>query len=145
MSAIKSIIAGGSHADGLRLGATGEKLAFLGAAPIVRAASADQTAVTDDTGGSVADAVAAIVTAPTALTDSSGGTPASTIAAITNSANAGSADVAPVANAISQLTVNAIADRAAIVALTNGLAKNIELTNALRLALVNLGLITGAE
>lgn len=45
-----------------------------------------------------------------ALTDSSGGSADNTIAAITNTANAGSADVTPVANAIADLAakVNAI-------------------------------------
>lgn len=45
MSAIKTIEAGGSHADGILLGQTGEKLAFLGAAPIVQRAGAAQAAV----------------------------------------------------------------------------------------------------
>jgi len=51
---------------------------------------------------------AAMVT-PTqaALTDSSGGTAATTIAAITETASAGSADTAPVANAIAQLAKTA--------------------------------------
>lgn len=46
----------------------------------------------------------------TSLTDSSGGTADNTVAAITEAANAGSADTAPTANAIADLTakVNAI-------------------------------------
>lgn len=36
MSAIKTVAAGHTHADGLLVGATGEKLAFLGAAPVVQ-------------------------------------------------------------------------------------------------------------
>lgn len=45
MSAIKTIEAGGSHADGILIGQTGEKLGFLGAAPIVQRVGAAQAAV----------------------------------------------------------------------------------------------------
>lgn len=45
MSAIKTIEAGGSHADGILIGQTGEKLAFLGATPIVQRVGAAQAAV----------------------------------------------------------------------------------------------------
>src|SRR5690606_1000195 len=54
------------------------------------------------------------------LTDSSGGTAADTIAAITQASNAGSADVAPVANAIATLAreqARLKADIAAVIAL----------------------------
>lgn len=53
----------------------------------------------------------------TALTDSSGGTPGSTLAAVTNSANAGSADVAPVKNAIASLAAQLELVRADVAAL----------------------------
>lgn len=45
MSAIKSVVAGHTNADGILIGATGEKLAFLGAAPIVRRVGAAGAAV----------------------------------------------------------------------------------------------------
>lgn len=159
-------------------------------------ASANQTAVTDNTGGSVADAVAAVVTAPTALaanlTDFTGdsgthddtladGLSATAPAAITNYTahasgavpvvSAGATDLdttaaalatlenevtalrGTVAACVTDLTVQNQNDsdlaqkvielvtaqaenRAAIVSLTNGLAKCIELTNAHRTALV---------
>lgn len=79
------------------------------------------TALTDNSGGSATNTIS-VVTAPAALTNSIGGTPATTLAAVTNIANAGSADVGPVANGMNQLAVNAIADRAAIVSLTNAVA-----------------------
>ena len=45
MSAIKTVSAGHAHSDGLLLGNTSEKLAFLGATPVVQPASAAQAAV----------------------------------------------------------------------------------------------------
>lgn len=59
MSAIKTIEAGGSHADGLLIGQTGEKLAFLGAAPIVQRVGAAQAAVTATSTNGVAAAASA--------------------------------------------------------------------------------------
>lgn len=179
-----------------------EKQSFWGVTPVVQPSGANQTAVTDNTGGSVADAIAAVVTAPTAiaetltdstggsgthddtladgltataLTDNSGGEAADgTIAVLVDAGGtaAGAPTTASVANAITELStainlcvtdlgvqnqndsdlaqkiielVTAQAeDRAAIVALTDGLAKALELTNALRAALVLSGQIKGA-
>jgi len=45
MSAIKTIAAGHTNADGLLIGMTGEKLGFLGATPVVRPVGAGQAAV----------------------------------------------------------------------------------------------------
>lgn len=45
MSAIKTISADHTQPDGLLIGNTGTKLAFLGAAPVVQPASAAQAAV----------------------------------------------------------------------------------------------------
>lgn len=61
--------------------AAAQKLGFWNATPVIQQASADQTAVTDSTGGSVADAIAAAVTAPTAITDSTTGATTATFAA----------------------------------------------------------------
>lgn len=47
MASIKLVEAGHTHPDGLQLGKTGEKIGFLGAAPIVRPAHADQAIATD--------------------------------------------------------------------------------------------------
>lgn len=47
MSAIKTIAAGQTCVDGLQLGLTGEKIGFLGTAPIVLPASANQAICTD--------------------------------------------------------------------------------------------------
>jgi hypothetical protein len=195
--------------------ASGDVIEAVSANDLAFTASADQTAITDNTGGSVADAIAAVVTAPTALTDNGGGTADATVASqaapvaltdntgdsgthddtladgLTTSAlgdlvatNAGwgssteagfdsiatkfdlaVADIATANQNISdlgqklielvtlatttqnnfkELTTSQEANRLAIVALTNGLAKNIELTNALRTALVNAGLIKGS-
>jgi len=58
------------------------------------------------------------------LTDNSGGTPATTLAEITNAANAGSADVAPTANAIASLAAQLAkvkADLAEVLAAVNAL------------------------
>ncbi len=45
MANIKIIEAGGVHADGVQIGQTGEKLAFLGATPVVQRVGAAQAAV----------------------------------------------------------------------------------------------------
>lgn len=45
MASIKTIDAGGPHADGVQIGATGEKLGFLGATPIVQRVGAAGVAV----------------------------------------------------------------------------------------------------
>lgn len=99
--------------------ATDQKLAFHNSTPVVQRASANQTAVTDNTGGSVADAIAAAVTTFTP-------------------------SVAWDGAAVFPSAADATAIAAAITALTNGLAKNLELTNELRAALVEKGLIKGS-
>ena len=80
---------------------------------------------------------AAVTQTQTALTDSSGGTAATTLAAITNAANAGSADVAPTANAIASLAAELAKVKTDVAALTT-------LANALRAALVTDGIIKGS-
>ena len=45
MSAIKTVSAGQTHADGLQVGVTGEKLGLLGATPIVQRVGAAGAAV----------------------------------------------------------------------------------------------------
>ena len=187
---------------GTKLGtAVAQKLGFWNATPVIQQASADQTAVTNNTGGSVADAIAAVVTAPTAiaatLTDSTGdsgthddvladGLTATAPAAITNYAavvamtdpvtkaegEAVSLALATLEDEVSALRVTVAAcvtdltvqnqndsdlaqkvmelvtaqaaDRLAIIALTDGLAKTIELVNAVRAALTTTGIIKGA-
>jgi hypothetical protein len=47
MASIKTISSVQTHADGLSVGVTSEKLGFLGATPIVRPVSADQAIATD--------------------------------------------------------------------------------------------------
>ena len=208
---------------GTKIGtATTQKLGFWNATPVVQPSSANQTAVTDSTGGSVADAIAAVVTAPTAigatLTDSTGGSgthddtladgltatdPAGlTAAALTDNGggqaadgtiadiasadatetcdrsviadavkelsdqiNKNTADVAAIhaavllviddltvqnqndsdlAQKVIELVTAQAADRLAIIALTDGLAKTLELTNQLRADLVTVGIIKGS-
>ncbi len=53
MSAIRKFHAGHTHADGVQVGDTGEKLGFLGAAPVVRPVGAGQAAAA---GGATVDA-----------------------------------------------------------------------------------------
>jgi len=123
---------------GTKIGtAFAQKLGFWNAAPVIQQAGAAQTAVTDNTGGSVADAIAAVVTAPGALTVTDGaGTNDGTIGAIT-------ADASVIA-AVQELAAAQEANRLAIIALTDGLAKTIELVNAVRAALTTTGIIKGA-
>lgn len=62
--------------------AVGEKVGFYGASPVGRPSSANQTAVTDSTGGSVADATLAdAFNQGSAFTDNSTGSAGTTIAA----------------------------------------------------------------
>lgn len=100
MAVIRKFTAGGTNPDGVQLGDTSEKIGFLGATPVVQVASANQTALTDSTGGAVADATLAAVGA-------------------TNGGDV-SGDI------------------------NNNFAKIAELVNALRSALVDLGLIKGS-
>lgn len=68
---------------GTKLGtATTQKLGFWNATPVVQPSSANQTAVTDNTGGSVADAILADgETQAAAFTDNTTGTTTTTLAA----------------------------------------------------------------
>lgn len=59
MANIKTIEAGGVHADGISIGQTGEKLGVLGATPIVQRVGAAQAAVTATSTNGVAAAAAA--------------------------------------------------------------------------------------
>jgi len=98
-----------------------QKLGFFNATPVVQPASANQTAVTDSTGGSVADAIAAVVTDPTAaaaatavasaaltaatLTDNGGGAAADgTIADIASADASETTDRSVIADAIKELS-----------------------------------------
>lgn len=47
MSAIRKLWAGHTHPDGTQVGNTGEKLGFLGAAPVVQPVGAGQAIPTD--------------------------------------------------------------------------------------------------
>jgi len=175
-------------ATGTKIGtAASQKLGLWNATPVVQPSSADQTAVTDNTGGSVADAIAAVVTAPTeigaTLTDSTGldgshndtvsasvllvgtlgGAADGTMESISDTSTGDRStqimnnlqDILAAITVIRQnesdmtqkiieLVTAQAADRLAIVALTDGLAKTIELTNALRTALVNTGIVKGS-
>lgn len=68
--------------NGAQIGTTGDKLGFFGlATPIVQPTSANQTKVTDNSGGAVTDATAVAVTTNAATTDNSTGTAGNTVAA----------------------------------------------------------------
>lgn len=115
--------------------ASSDKVAFRGKAPVVMPSSADQAALTDSTGGSVSNSTLAAVTAPSALTDSTTGTASTTLASISDT---------PTKNAIASLAARQAENRAAIVALTDAVAKITELVNAERDALVKQGLMRGS-
>jgi hypothetical protein len=85
------------------------------------AAALTQEAVTDSTGGSVSTTLAA-ATNTDSLTDSSGGAANTTIAAITNSANAGSADVGPVADGFADVAAQLAKQRSLNTVLINAIA-----------------------
>lgn len=53
MASIRKLHAGHTHADGVQVGGTGEKIGFLGATPVVQVASASQAAAA---GGATVDA-----------------------------------------------------------------------------------------
>lgn len=75
------------------------------------------TALTDSTGGTPGNTLAAI-TSPTAVTNSSGGATGDTIiAAITQAGTAGSADITPTKDAIAKLAVLGNANAAAVILL----------------------------
>jgi hypothetical protein len=113
-----------------------QPLAFHGAPPVAQRSGAAQTALTDSTGGSTANATLSAVTAPSALTDSSGGSASTTLASISDTATK---------NAVASLAARQAEDRAAIVALTDAVAKEAKLINELRAALVEKGLIKGSN
>lgn len=161
-------------ATGTKIGtAVAQKLGFWNVTPVIQPVSANQTAVTDNTGGSVADAIAAVVTDPGAAAAAT----AVTSAALTTSAlgdlvatNNGwgassEANFDSIATKFDQLVTDISAQKseqdklvtdhanyitvqtansAAIVALTNGLAKTLELVNQLRSDLVTTGIIKGS-
>jgi hypothetical protein len=65
--------------NGTKFGATtSNKVGFFNTTPAVQPSSANQTAVTDNSGGSVSDATAVAVTANAAITDNTGGSTANT-------------------------------------------------------------------
>jgi hypothetical protein len=114
--------------------------AVLGSPP----AGADQAAVTDATGGSVASVSLASCAATTALTDGSGGTASSTIPAATNTSaltdsTGGTASTtlaavadAPTANALASLAAQLAAQRALNVILLDAIASLASKVNGLR-------------
>lgn len=89
----------------LQLCADGTFKADTGTGARVLVGEAVQSGVADELVPGILYARPIVIAAQTqtALTDSSGGTPGATLAAITQAANAGSADVAPVKNAIASL------------------------------------------
>lgn len=60
MATKRIIEAGGLFPDGVLIGQTSEKVAFLGATPVVQPADADQAAITDSSGGTADGTVAAV-------------------------------------------------------------------------------------
>lgn len=129
--------------------AADQMLGFHGAAPTAQRSGANQTALTDSTGGSVSNATLAdglTVTAPAAITEytahASGSTPVTSAAATDLDTTA-----AALATAVSELT----ALRAKVNTLVSDVstqndndAKQAELINELRAALVAKGLIAGS-
>ncbi len=104
---------------GTKIGtATGQKIAFHNSTPVIQRASASQTALTDSTGGSTANA---------------------TLAAITTFTPSVAWDGAMVYPSAADATAIA----AAITALKDAVAKEAKLLNEIRAALVEKGLIKG--
>jgi hypothetical protein len=94
--------------DTLKFGREADKLSFFTAdddetAGVVRPVSANQTALTDSTGGSVSNATLADGLTITALTDSSGGSASDTIAAATNTDTLSGTLTGTLANALADL------------------------------------------
>lgn len=111
----------------------GEFLApFLAASTALNAIAAI-TSLTDNSGGTASNTIAAM-TVPSALTDNTGGTASTTLAAITQVANAGSADVGPVKNALAQFAASQAQNRAALVVLLNAVASLAAKVNAIKSA-----------
>lgn len=86
----------------------------------VGAAAGSIVALTNSTGGSGTDTLAA-ATNTSALTDSSGGSANTTIAAITQAANAGSADVGPVADGFADIAAQLAIQRTLNTVLINSI------------------------
>ncbi len=150
LASLALLIAAAPAAQDLLFGANAaQKVGFHGTAPTVQRSSASQTALTDSTGGSVADATLAVVTAPSAVTDSSTGSASTTLAAITSSTPADltavGVQLGVIKNAVASLAARQAENRAAIVALTNAAAKEAKLLNELRASLVAKGLIKGGS
>lgn len=100
------------------------------------------TALTDSTGGTPGNTLAAI-TSPTAVTNSSGGATGDTIiAAITQAGTAGSADITPTKDAIAKLAVLGNANAAAVVLLKNDVASLTSKVNELIAIIKAAGLAT---
>lgn len=131
--------------DGLHIASNiTDRIGLYGVTPVAQRSGANQTALTDNTGGSVANATLAdgltvtaltdssggatangtieAVTAPSAVTDSTGGTPGTTLAAITEAGTAGSADITPTKDAIAKLAVLGNANAAAVILLKDDIA-----------------------
>lgn len=135
---------------GLHIGTSAaDRVGFHGTTPAAQRSGANQTALTDSTGGSVSNATLAdglTVTAPAAITaytaHASGSTPVTSNAATDLDTTA-----APLATAVSELTalrakVNTIVTD--VGTQNDNQAKIAELVNELRAALVEKGLITGS-
>jgi hypothetical protein len=60
MATKRIIEAGGLFPDGVLITQTGEKVAFLGATPVVQPADADQAAITDSSGGEADGTISAV-------------------------------------------------------------------------------------
>jgi hypothetical protein len=105
----------------VNIGKAANSVGFFGVAAATQPTAYTQTFAT-------ADKTHANPTAAT-LTDNSGGTAADTVAAITNAANAGSADVAPVADAIATFVreqARLKADHADLAALVNSVIDDLQ-------------------
>lgn len=61
MASKKIITGGGTHGDGVLVGETSsEKVGFFGATPVDQPADAEEAALTDNSGGTASDTIAAI-------------------------------------------------------------------------------------
>jgi len=113
-------------------GAASEKISFHGVTPVIMRVGANQTALTDSTGGSVSNATLAAGVTLTAVTDNSTGSATSTIAAATNTQaltdNSGGTPATTIAVIADAATANAVASIA--VELATQRALNTVLINA---------------
>lgn len=61
MASQKIMTGGGTHSDGVQIGsAASEKVGLFGVTPVVQPAGANQAALTDNSGGTASDTIAAI-------------------------------------------------------------------------------------